>query len=319
MEYYQTIKNNKFIPQSLILEVDKNIFFSVLKKKMQAIRPCGSRVRTPGRYSRIELVAMLQARGIVVKASDTIDTMCQTLGLIPGLAPVQKMMTADETLRQTILPRVADAQAKGKVLDVSHMLNNGQGIRLITRPAGRTKKLGPAWLPIVSNNRNAFVEVTRVLGPEYHQAIAAYDAVVAQHNIVIAPVAPLAPVFLPTGGYVAPVAVAARSPRALRSPLAAPAIPTVPLPQFAAYTRVVSPHHSPVRTPRYSPIAPPAPVKRVTPPLYSPPQSPRALFPAPLPTIDPLHTVRRPTLAPLPVVVPLRRPASPRIPSPRYQ
>ena len=111
---------------------------------------------------------------------------------------------------RALADRLAEAQKKGKVLDVSKMdVAKGTGIKMIAAPGANSKKVGVAGLAIVSSNPALYAQAVRQLGANYEPYIAQYNARVAQ-GATLAPAPALA-------------AVAATSPLA-----GGVALPTIP-------------------------------------------------------------------------------------------
>ena len=133
----------------------------------------------------------------------------------PGRAPRVKALAT----------RLADAAAKGKVLDVSKLNPvKGTGIKMIAAPGPNSKKIGVPGLAIVSSDPALFAHAVRQLGAQYEPAIGQYNAIVAQKTAVVAaPMAAptLAPPISPT--YMAPLAT---------SPAVVPTFPAATSPAF---------------------------------------------------------------------------------------
>lgn len=90
---------------------------------------------------------------------------------------------------QDLTKRLADATAKGKVLDVSKMdLAKGTGAKMIANPGPNSKKVGVAGLAIVSSDPARFAAAVRQLGAQYEPYIAQYNAAVARRGAIAAPV-----------------------------------------------------------------------------------------------------------------------------------
>ncbi len=75
---------------------------------------------------------------------------------------------------KSLMQRVQEAAAAGKVVDVSKMTAAGTGARTIPAPGPKAKKVGVAGLALVSDNAASFATAVRMLGPEYEGYIARY-------------------------------------------------------------------------------------------------------------------------------------------------
>ena len=99
---------------------------------------------------------------------------------------------------QDLAKRLAEATAKGKVLDVSKMdLVKGTGAKMAIQPGPNSKKVGVAGLAIVSSDGARYAAAVRQLGAQYEPYIAQYNAVVARKGAVAAPLV-TSPVGAPT-------------------------------------------------------------------------------------------------------------------------
>ena len=104
-----------------------------------------------------------------------------------------------------IQQRLADAVAKGKLLDVSNMKPDGTDIKMIAATLGpASKKVQVPGLAIVSSNPANYAAVVAQLGPGFEGFVAKYNALVSQPKALAvgglaAPTfQPLAPATTPT-------------------------------------------------------------------------------------------------------------------------
>lgn len=111
--------------------------------------------------------------------------------------------------RVPLLERLQTAQASGKVLDVSNMTAEGGNIKLATRnTTGKSSKIGPEGVAVVSSNPANFEAAMRMLGPEYQHFVALYNQKYAARSKPVAVVAavaakPLSPPRMPAATVVA--------------------------------------------------------------------------------------------------------------------
>ena len=179
-----------------------------------------------------------QQRDVQKKATGgptvTLDQLQYFVDHLQGAAPVAAARaTGAGSPRATGSPRVtrvkalaerlADANAKGKVLDVSKMnVAKGTGIKMINRPGPNSKKVGVAGLSIVSSDPAMYAHAVRQLGAQYEPYVNQYNALVAQKTAVVT--APLAAPRLPAAtSPVLPALPAATSP--LTGGFALPTVP----------------------------------------------------------------------------------------------
>ena len=113
---------------------------------------------------------------------------------------------------QNLASRLAEAQKKGKVLDVSKMdVAKGTGIKMINPPGANSKKIGVQGLAIVSSDPALFAHAVRQLGGNADQWIAAYNSRLAAGGNIAAPAALPAATTLPAvasplaGGVALPI------------------------------------------------------------------------------------------------------------------
>ena len=121
---------------------------------------------------------------------------------------------------QPLAKRLAEAVAKGKVLDVSKMdAAKGTGIKMIAHPGQNSKKVGVDGLAIVSSVPATYAAAVRQLGAQYEPWIAQYAAAAARKTALVG--APLVQV------TVSPRAAPPALPALTRSPLTG-GLPTIP-------------------------------------------------------------------------------------------
>lgn len=144
-------------------------------------------------------------------------------------------MTAPQSAYTKLVTALNEAQATGKVLDVSNIEADGTGIRKI--PAPKTTRGTKKWVvdfPVVSDNYQGYAMAMQILGDQYmplaQQYFQLYGEKVERGQRQQQLPAPPSP-FPMNGGKVATVSAAqvtlrgqagsARSPRTVRSPRAA--------------------------------------------------------------------------------------------------
>lgn len=286
-------------------------------------KQCGSAAPRNSRYTKAELLAIAQARGIPTKSRDTLDELCAKLGMgqvvarplspvlprpasprpviplaplpivgraasprpiLPTVAvpivtvgPVPPVaaaaiaaVTTNEILPapantpqgQNLFARLMQAQAQGKVLDVTFVTETLTGSKIIAMPkTAASQKVRVPGLPMVSipHSRGLWV-VLQALGPNYAHYWEAFQraagitpgvrpispAVVAAAAAPAVVPVPLAP--LPVVRPVVPLPGMGRvtSPRPILPPPMLVGLPQVPLPS--------APLPGPLRVP--SPVAP---------------------------------------------------------------
>lgn len=219
--------------------------FKAAKKAQEAVRPAAPAVT-------LEVLAAWAAQ---LPGAHTVTARTATAGAAAGAGRAASPRRGGR--KKTLAERLRAAQTAGKVLDVSNIDN----IKMVTRPAGKTAKIGPAGVPVVSSSFENFAAAMRQLGASYEQYIGAYQAMIAGR---VAPVAPIA------GLAMAPL------PR-VPSPARVPQIPAMP-----AVARVPSPRQAVV--PAIPQLAPLPTVGRAASPRGTALPQLRAL-PTGLPTI----------------------------------
>ena len=89
---------------------------------------------------------------------------------------------------EPLAKRLADARAKGKVLDVSKMdVNKGTGIKMIARPGANSKKVGVEGLEIVSSDPALYAAAVRQLGANFEPFVGQYQAQAGRAKQLAAP------------------------------------------------------------------------------------------------------------------------------------
>ena len=73
-----------------------------------------------------------------------------------------------------LLKRIDQAANRGRVLDVSWMTDSYLGIKMITKPGPRSRKIGVEGLPIVSDNIGKYEIIIKALGPKYSSYLDIY-------------------------------------------------------------------------------------------------------------------------------------------------
>lgn len=268
-------------------------------------KQCGSNAPRSNRYTKAELIAMAQQRGIATKSRDTLDQLCAKLGftgapavpvpLPPPTVPLPvspRLATSPRGLpapagtpgAQQLYQRLLEAQAQGKVLDVTFMKDNLAGTHIIAAPkTARSAKIRVPGLPMVSMANSAgLYNALTVLGPNYAPYMAAFQQAAAPGAQVpaVQPVRAQTPVIPQTG----------RTPRRGRTPaVTAVPIPLIPLPTIPLQ-RARSPVTAlpPVPIPR-SPVRAASPGQVVIPAVPLP-GSPRAVV---TPILSPRLTAMR--------------------------
>lgn len=130
--------------------------------------------------------------------------------------------------KKSLAERLRAAQTAGKVLDVSNLEN----IKMVTRPTGKTAKIGPAGVPVVSSSFENFAAAMRQLGAGYEQFIPQYQGMIAGRVVPVAPMATgvaavqRAPSPRVAAPQLAPLPTAARAPSPRQ--VVVPAIPQIP-------------------------------------------------------------------------------------------
>jgi hypothetical protein len=127
--------------------------------------------------------------------------------------------------KKTLAERLHIAQNAGKVLDVSNMTDEGTNVKLIARPTGKTNKVGPTSIAVVSSKADRFVAAMGLLGPTFEKFINEYNNITG-----VAPVAQPARVKTPspraTARIPVPTSPAAAIPAAPIAPSILSGLPT---------------------------------------------------------------------------------------------
>ena len=233
-------------------------------------------------------LAQLHAIAVQLPHANPVNARTATTGGVVTLAGTISPKRGGR--KKPLIERLRAAQAAGKVLDVSNMTADGSGVKPIARPGGKTAKIGPAGVPVVSSDGNKFAQAMAMLGPGFEHFAAQYNQLAAAKVVPIQPLAaPLAYPMAPIAAY-QPLAVYQPQPLAAYQPLPQLArLPSPPrVPQLAALPRVPSPR---VPSPRAA-VIPQIPNLALLPVVRA--QSPgRQGLPAGLPTIPGLFAQRQ--------------------------
>jgi hypothetical protein len=81
--------------------------------------------------------------------------------------------------KKTLAERLHEAQNAGKVLDVSSMSDEGTNVKIISRPTGKTNKVGPTGIAVVSSKPDRFIAAMGLLGPNFERFVSEYNSLVA--------------------------------------------------------------------------------------------------------------------------------------------
>lgn len=77
--------------------------------------------------------------------------------------------------RVRLLIKINQAKNTGRILDVSFMTDDYNGIRMIQKPGPGSRKIGPKGLPIVSSKLDRYEHVIELLGPDYKHYLELYN------------------------------------------------------------------------------------------------------------------------------------------------
>ena len=159
----------------------------------QAKQAKGTQPTAPGMtLAQLKVIAaqLPQARAVIARTA--------TAGTTGGLVTVGTVSPKRGGRKKPLIERLRAAQAAGKVLDVSNMTADGSGVKPIARPGGKTAKIGPAGVPVVSSDAGKFAQAMAMLGAGFEQFAQQYNQLAAAKVVPVQPL--MAPIVVPVVG-----------------------------------------------------------------------------------------------------------------------
>lgn len=94
---------------------------------------------------------VMAAYPVMSKSQEGLQTFAQIMGL-SEITLRENVQPAKPKRTTSLLDRIRDAAAKGRALDVSKIMSDGKGARIINTPTARSKKIQVGTLPVYSSS-----------------------------------------------------------------------------------------------------------------------------------------------------------------------